>query len=41
MNVAKSNTVAGSDSSSVLVSINKHPYFVGETFSDQNAADNH
>ena len=37
---AKSIQVSGSDSSSVIqtiVSINRHPYFVGETFSDNNA----
>jgi len=34
---AKSHQVSASDSSSVvqtIVSINKNPYFVGETFSD-------
>ena len=39
----KSIQVSGSDSSSVLVSINKHPnpYFTGETFSDRNAVADH
>lgn len=37
---AKSIQVSGSDSSSVLqtiVSINKHPYFAGENYSEHNA----